>query len=423
MLIPFDLPSVPTAPTSGAPPVGAEGMLFAECMAPDSTESEEEVDLAPTAPEPALRSATVGLAPVFSFASPFAQQMPLSESGSDSAPATSPPRAEATVGTPPFSLQYALNQAVPDQTAPDQTAQPKAEELESPAPLPVMAPPEAETQESAFPIPGDSPPYMPRLAAEGAARPLLLRPLSPEMRSVTAAAIVSENILWDGSRSPALPQVALPPEAAKEEISRPSRQALVQTTAPQMSAPPPAPVVVIVENIPAPDPRVLPVGLVEAHTAPPVQSSLSVPSPTVVAPPHPISLPIAGQIQVSLQAVEPGAGPQVTEIALAPDTLGRLRLEVVTEGTATFLRLSAESPETQDLLRRQAEHLLQELRNAGLAGASLEFGAWRDRPPSQQAQQPILPDIAASGPESAAAMTVFAPMPAQMLGRALHLRL
>jgi hypothetical protein len=53
-----------------------------------------------------------------------------------------------------------------------------------------------------------------------------------------------------------------------------------------------------------------------------------------------------------------------------------LRFEIHHRGDLVQIVLSAERPETLDLLRRNSEQLLADFRNAGFAGASLAFGGW-----------------------------------------------
>lgn len=57
--------------------------------------------------------------------------------------------------------------------------------------------------------------------------------------------------------------------------------------------------------------------------------------------------------------------------------------------------VTAERPETLDLLRRHSERLMQELQAAGYEGAKLDFGNWsngqdQDRKPSTDQ---VLPDV------------------------------
>ena len=62
----------------------------------------------------------------------------------------------------------------------------------------------------------------------------------------------------------------------------------------------------------------------------------------------------------------------VVEIALSPEELGKVRL-VIAPGEKPAVTVFADRPETFDLLRRNAETLDKELRNAGIFGADISF--------------------------------------------------
>ena len=71
----------------------------------------------------------------------------------------------------------------------------------------------------------------------------------------------------------------------------------------------------------------------------------------------------------------------VTEIALAPEELGRLRL-VISGPDRSHVTIWAERPETLDLVRRNADMLTQHLQEAGIETSDMEFrqddgGAWQ----------------------------------------------
>ncbi|MGQ0564909.1 MAG: flagellar hook-length control protein FliK [Gemmobacter sp.] len=71
-------------------------------------------------------------------------------------------------------------------------------------------------------------------------------------------------------------------------------------------------------------------------------------------------------------ATDPGTG--ALDVALSPDELGPLHLNVATEGDMLRIALTVERPETLDLLRRHADQLLADLRQAGFGHATLSFG-------------------------------------------------
>lgn len=82
-------------------------------------------------------------------------------------------------------------------------------------------------------------------------------------------------------------------------------------------------------------------------------------------------LPSNVPVQIT-HAVGSATGP-VTEITLAPEELGNLRIEISTEGDRVSLTLQAERPDTLDLLRRHADRLLAEFRAAGFSEMNLGF--------------------------------------------------
>ena len=71
-------------------------------------------------------------------------------------------------------------------------------------------------------------------------------------------------------------------------------------------------------------------------------------------------------------ATDPGTG--ALDVALSPDELGPLHLHVTTERGSLRIAMTVERPETLDLLRRHADQLLADLRQAGFGGATLSFG-------------------------------------------------
>lgn len=70
------------------------------------------------------------------------------------------------------------------------------------------------------------------------------------------------------------------------------------------------------------------------------------------------------------------AGSDSVELSLAPNELGRLRMSLAQDGGSVLVLLSAERPETIELIRRHADQLTQEFRQAGFSGATLSFGQW-----------------------------------------------
>lgn len=148
------------------------------------------------------------------------------------------------------------------------------------------------------------------------------------------------------------------------------------------------------KETPRPAPSVPP--LLTADTAPAAQSPVPLPAPAAahsVTHPHADPPPaMARQITEGLSAAlaDPAAGDQI-ELVLRPEELGRVRFELRGEGDRLMVTLTADRPETMDLLRRHLPDLLAELEQAGYGGASLDFGqpGHSDRPPPTEAAQAV----------------------------------
>ena len=89
-----------------------------------------------------------------------------------------------------------------------------------------------------------------------------------------------------------------------------------------------------------------------------------------VHPPHPTA-----PHEVTRQIADAVRNSDETrfEITLTPEELGKVRL-VISPGERPSVAVYAENRETLDLLRRNADLLDRELRDAGLGGAALSFG-------------------------------------------------
>ncbi len=88
------------------------------------------------------------------------------------------------------------------------------------------------------------------------------------------------------------------------------------------------------------------------------------------------TMPTPAQLSAQLLPLAQSAQSGPVELVLSPAELGHLRFEIHHRGDQVQILLSAERPETLDLLRRNSEQLLSDFRNAGFAGASLAFGGW-----------------------------------------------
>ncbi len=99
------------------------------------------------------------------------------------------------------------------------------------------------------------------------------------------------------------------------------------------------------------------------------------------APAAPLSpAPIAPENLGTVIAQRANSGGGMTEISLAPEDLGRLRMQLTPEGERIRIVLSAELPETLDLLRRSVTEFTEDLRRMGFASASFDFAGWGGQP-------------------------------------------
>ncbi|MES2145313.1 MAG: flagellar hook-length control protein FliK, partial [Pseudomonadota bacterium] len=109
---------------------------------------------------------------------------------------------------------------------------------------------------------------------------------------------------------------------------------------------------------------------------PPVLSSLA---------PSPASTGARAIIDTVAAAIPmAAAGPDRVEVILSPEELGRVQMDFRADGDNVRVFLTAERPDTLDLLRRHADQLAAELRQAGYSGASLSFGQWGQSHPEGQ---------------------------------------
>ena len=125
-------------------------------------------------------------------------------------------------------------------------------------------------------------------------------------------------------------------------------------------------------------------------------------APLVPAPTAPSGLPPTLATDLNAIIARPPDGP--VEITLAPEELGRLRITLSQEGDVLRVIVQAERGETLDLLRRNADVLMQEIRSCGFSGGSFSFSGWggaQGDPASQTA------------PPASAAPPRDAPHPAQ----------
>lgn len=104
------------------------------------------------------------------------------------------------------------------------------------------------------------------------------------------------------------------------------------------------------------------------------------------APPR----PLPPEVAPALVDLAKGSGGGV-EVALSPAELGSVTLRMEQEGAALRVTVSADRPDTLDLLRRNADQLQQELKTAGFAGSSFSFterGGFADQGAQRQPAAP-----------------------------------
>lgn len=124
-------------------------------------------------------------------------------------------------------------------------------------------------------------------------------------------------------------------------------------------------------------------------------ATMAAPAPAAPAP----VLATPGQLAPLVVTAARQGGPADITVMLSPEELGTLQMRVTMEGDALRVTLLAERPETLDLLRRNGEQLLADLRNLGFGGATLGFGSFgggaAPQPPDRDDAADVLPATAA----------------------------
>jgi len=107
---------------------------------------------------------------------------------------------------------------------------------------------------------------------------------------------------------------------------------------------------------------------------------------------------ILAQISERLHPLQAGT----VEVVLVPEELGRVRM-VISVGENPAVTVHAEHQDTFDLLKRNADLLARELRNAGLADADIAFadGRGQRRPQARDAAADLRPSAGGGEPEIA----------------------
>lgn len=114
---------------------------------------------------------------------------------------------------------------------------------------------------------------------------------------------------------------------------------------------------------------------------PAAPTTSNAPAPQVANTPPP---PIPLQVVEAMIAALPH-DPDHIELTLRPEELGNLRFDIQRHGHHLQFVLSADRPETLDLMRRHLPELLAELRQAGIDSSSFSFSGWSEgRQPARE---------------------------------------
>lgn len=146
--------------------------------------------------------------------------------------------------------------------------------------------------------------------------------------------------------------------------------------------------------------------------------------PASTVAPQAAALPMA-QVAAQITAGLTRSPEGTTELALAPEELGHVRLKLKPDATnpdRMVVMITFERPETLDLFRRHAGELTEALRLAGYAGADIGFGQEGSGAPGSDRPQ----GASSSGFEKTAGSDGTDPIvaaPRRMAGASLDLRL
>ena len=151
-------------------------------------------------------------------------------------------------------------------------------------------------------------------------------------------------------------------------------------------------------------------------------SGATIHSPAGALAPQSTPVPqVAAQITAALTRSADGA----TELALAPEELGQVRLRLEPDSgnpERMVVMITFERPETLDLFRRHAGELAEALRAAGYSGADIGFGQDHAGSPGNDAQGGGSAQRSQDAPETSASASP-SPPPRVAAGASLDLRL
>ena len=279
-----------------------------------------------------------------------------------------------TVETPPFGQPHQLQDAPPAMQDSEPSKAIDAADAKQVAlhPPPDLAAPKPEAKAS----PEQAQMSAPLLAAPNMKEAVFLARIAPDLQMTQPIALAAAP----PQMTEALVAIVTPMVAAVSKIRAttngeavPPRTADDPQVAPPMATAPAGPPFDEVQALLLPVVKVKPSDDLAAAgpqmVAPtPVDRAVSAPAPA------PVALPVS--VPASLIAHASAAELDSVEVVLDPKELGKVRFEIQHHGDQLRVFLAVERPETLDMLRRNADQLVQEFRAAGYAGASLNFGQW-----------------------------------------------
>jgi flagellar hook-length control protein FliK len=133
----------------------------------------------------------------------------------------------------------------------------------------------------------------------------------------------------------------------------------------------------------------------------------------------PSALPTRGEVSPILRQLAEGMGrlgDGTVEIRLSPEELGQVRMQLVQGDSGLTVHITADRPETLDLMRRHIDQLARDLAESGYGGAEFSFGQGGDEKGQPQSRA----DEEASGLLD---QPITHPLPAEPVIDGLDLRL
>jgi flagellar hook-length control protein FliK len=130
------------------------------------------------------------------------------------------------------------------------------------------------------------------------------------------------------------------------------------------------------------------------------------------APAMPPDLPATASRVIVETAVQ--NANSLVELTLTPEELGRVKMTLSAQDGALSLSISAERPETLDLLRRNADSLLRDFRDLGYSSVDFQFqqnGRGRSSPAPETTEAADTPRPIAAALDSRGIMPAVAPEP------------